>query len=63
MERKPRPVQIYGIEIRRVNLPEVVFSVDCSKGTYIRTLCSDAGDRLGCGGCMKSLKRTQNRHI
>lgn len=59
VERKPRPVQIYGIEIRRVNLPEVVFSVDCSKGTYIRTLCSDAGDRLGCGGCMKSLKRTR----
>ena len=60
VERKPRPVQIHGIEILRMELPEVTFSVDCSKGTYIRTLCHDAGEKLGCGGCMKSLIRTRS---
>lgn len=57
VERKPRPVEIYDIRILEVNLPEVTFTVECSKGTYIRTLCHDIGAKLGCGGCMKSLKR------
>lgn len=60
VERKPRPVQIYHIRILRVELPEITFQVDCSKGTYIRTLCHDAGEKLGCGGCMKSLKRIRS---
>lgn len=59
VERKSRPVTIYHIEITRMNLPEVEFLVRCSKGTYIRTLCEDIGQALGCYGCMKSLLRTK----
>lgn len=59
VERKARPVTIHEIEILSVELPEVRMRVHCSKGTYIRTLCQDIGEKLGCGGCMKSLLRTR----
>ncbi len=59
VERKPREVVIYSIEIEEINLPRVKMTVHCSKGTYIRTLCQDIGEKLGCGGCMESLLRTQ----
>ncbi len=59
VERKARKVRIYELEILELNLPEVRIRVRCSKGTYIRTLCKDIGDRLGCYGCMKSLLRTR----
>ena len=59
VERKARPVTIHGIEILSVDLPEVRMRVHCSKGTYIRKLCQDIGEKLGCGGCMKSLLRTR----
>lgn len=59
VERKARPVHIYGIEIKELSLPFVTMRVHCSKGTYIRTLCSDIGERLGVGGLMKSLVRTR----
>ena len=59
VERKPRPVRIYELEILEFRLPVVVFRAVCSKGTYIRTLCSDIGGKLGCGGAMQSLKRTR----
>lgn len=59
VERKARTVQIFSIEILEVNLPEVRMSVHCSKGTYIRTLCHDIGQMLGCGGCVKQLLRTK----
>ena len=59
VERKGRPVEIHSIEILSVSLPEITFRVACSKGTYIRTLCHDIGQMLGCGGTMKSLKRTR----
>lgn len=59
VERKARPVTIHEIEILSMNLPEVRMRVLCSKGTYIRTLCQDIGEKLGCGGCMKSLLRTR----
>ncbi len=61
VERKPRKIEIYGIEILDINLSENCFKmkVDCSKGTYIRTLCSDIGEFLGCGANMKSLVRTK----
>lgn len=59
VERKPRPVQIKEIEILGIALPVVKFRVVCSKGTYIRTLCHDIGDRLGCGGAMESLIRSR----
>lgn len=59
VERKPRTVHIYGIDILEMDLPRVRMRVHCSKGTYIRTLCKDIGDRLGCYGCMQSLLRTR----
>lgn len=59
VERAGRPVEIRQIEILSVALPEIIFRVVCSKGTYIRTLCHDIGRKLGCGGTMKSLKRTR----
>jgi tRNA pseudouridine55 synthase len=61
VERRPRRVQIFGIDDIEICLEEktVRFTVSCSKGTYIRTLCRDIGEKLGCGGCMKSLKRTR----
>lgn len=59
IERKARPIEIYGIKIRRFLPPDCVeMDVDCSKGTYIRTLCADIGKALGCGGHMASLLRT-----
>lgn len=59
VERKAREVQIYDITILSIELPRVRLRVHCSKGTYIRTLCEDIGERLGCGGCMESLLRTR----
>lgn len=59
VERKPRPVTIYEIRIKNIALPLVTMEVHCSKGTYIRTLCQDIGQALGCGGCMERLVRTQ----
>lgn len=59
IERKARNVQIFSIDILEVNLPRVRMSVHCSKGTYIRTLCHDVGQKLGCGGCMEKLLRTK----
>ena len=59
IERQARPVRILEIEILEVALPVVKMRVACSKGTYIRTLCADIGEKLGCGGTMKSLLRTK----
>lgn len=59
VERKAREINIFSIEIEDISLPEVTMSVHCSKGTYIRTLCNDIGEKLGCYGCMKSLLRTR----
>ena len=61
VERKPRRVKIHGIEITDLDMEHatVTMTVDCSKGTYIRTLCHDIGEKLGCGGAMAALKRTK----
>lgn len=59
VERKSRKVQIHGIRILEMNLPHVRMKVDCSKGTYIRTLCHDIGEKLQVGGCMEELERTK----
>ena len=59
VERQARPVEIQKIEILDMQLPVVKIRVACSKGTYIRTLCADIGEKLGCGGTMKSLLRTR----
>lgn len=57
IERKPRNVNIYSIDIIDVSIPKVTFMVKCSKGTYIRSLCYDIGEKLKCGGSMWNLKR------
>ncbi len=59
VERQARPVEILELKITKMELPRVWMTVTCSKGTYIRTLCSDIGDQLGCGGCMEALKRVR----
>ena len=59
VDRKARPVTILELVITRIELPRVWMRVSCSKGTYIRTLCSDIGEKLGCGGTMESLVRTR----
>lgn len=59
VERKARQVHIHEIKIHEIVLPRVSMTVSCSKGTYIRTLCHDIGEKLGCGGCMEQLLRTQ----
>lgn len=59
VERRARPVVIYEIRILEMNLPRVRMEVHCSKGTYIRTLCHDIGQKLGCGACMEELIRTK----
>lgn len=60
VERKARPVEILSLDIESMELPRVTMTVCCSKGTYIRTLCHDIGERLGCGACMEHLVRTQS---
>ncbi len=57
-QKPARQVQIYRLEILEIALPLVRFEVSCSAGTYIRTLCSDIGKILGCGGHLKNLRRT-----
>ncbi|MFA9398448.1 MAG: tRNA pseudouridine(55) synthase TruB [Clostridiaceae bacterium] len=59
IERKSRLINIYNIEILKIDLPYVEFAVDCSKGTYIRSLCYDIGNKLGCGAIMWELQRTK----
>lgn len=59
VERKARKVMIHEIKIHEIVLPRVSMTVECSKGTYIRTLCHDIGQRLDCGGCMEKLLRTK----
>ena len=59
VEREARPVKIYEIVIEEISLPRIRLTVSCSKGTYIRTLCHDIGEALGCAGCMEQLTRTR----
>ena len=60
VERKPRPVTIYELEVVEQTAPDAfTLRIRCSKGTYIRTLCHDLGQALGCGGCMAALRRTE----
>ena len=57
VERKPRSVTISKLELAGMRGDDYLLDVTCSKGTYIRTLCHDLGEKLGCGGCMSSLRR------
>ncbi|MCK5548012.1 MAG: tRNA pseudouridine(55) synthase TruB [Thermoplasmata archaeon] len=60
VEREPKLINVMRIEVKEFRPPEVQFEVACSKGTYIRTLCSDIGDTIGCGGCMAGLVRLRS---
>lgn len=60
VEREPRLVHVYGYTIDRITLPEIDFSVVCSKGFYVRTYVHDIGEVLGCGAHLKSLRRTKS---
>ncbi len=59
-ETTPREAEIYNIIIENISLPTVTFRVVCSKGTYIRTLCSDIGEKLCCGACLSALRRLRS---
>ena len=60
IERKPRPIEIFDLQAEATShASDYLLDVTCSGGTYIRTLCADIGDALGCGGVMTSLTRTQ----
>ena len=59
VERQPRPVTIHELTLLSWEGDTLHLRVRCSKGTYIRTLCADIGEALGCGGCMQALRRTQ----
>ena len=56
--RQPRPITIHELEFLGFHEGMVKLRVRCSKGTYVRTLCKDIGEALGCGGCMAALRRT-----
>ena len=59
VERKARTVTIFALEVvEQVSETDYILRIRCSKGTYVRTLCHDIGQTLGCGGCMFSLRRT-----
>src|ERR1041384_7786536 len=60
VEREPRLVHVYRYSIDRIALPEIDFSVVCSKGFYVRTYVHDIGEALGCGAHLKSLRRTKS---
>ncbi len=58
VERAPRFVHLYRFRLLRYEAPLATFEVLCSKGTYVRTLCHDIGQSLGCGACLDALRRT-----
>ena len=59
VERQPRPITIHELTLLGMEAEGIRLRVRCSKGTYIRTLCKDIGEALGCGGCMAALRRVQ----
>jgi len=59
IERKPRRITIEEFKITKVEIPRIHFEITCSKGTYIRVIANDFGDKLGCGGILSSLRRTK----
>lgn len=60
IEREARPIHINAIKVEKVALPDCEFILECSKGTYVRSLCHDVGARLGCGGTLAALRRVRS---
>lgn len=63
LKTAPREIEIQSIVVEDISLPRVTFRVVCSKGTYIRTLCADAGDQLGSGACLCGLRRLKSGYF
>src|SRR5512140_992778 len=59
VDRQPREINISGFKITSIDLPEIHFEIKCSKGTYLRSIANDFGEKLGCGGVLSSLRRTK----
>lgn len=59
IERKPREITVYSLDLLEFSKDTARLRIHCSKGTYVRTLCHDIGQALGCGGCMAALRRVQ----
>ena len=57
VKRDPRNITVYEFEFIKIRIPEIEFRIRCSKGTYIRVIADDFGEKLGCGGYLKSLRR------
>ena len=60
IEREARPIKINSITVGKIALPYCDFVLDCSKGTYVRSLCHDIGVKLGCGGTLAALRRLRS---
>jgi tRNA pseudouridine55 synthase len=58
IEREPRFIRVMGWDVTRFGLPQFDFRLRCTKGTYVRTLAHDLGQKLGCGACLSALRRT-----
>lgn len=59
VKREPRKVTVYSFEILKIDLPNIHFEISCSKGTYIRVIANDFGEKLQCGGILSDLRRTK----
>ena len=59
VEREPRTVMVYSIDVQSIALPRVRLSVACGRGMYVRSLAADIGERLGCGGVLDGLQRVR----
>jgi tRNA pseudouridine55 synthase len=59
VEREPRLIHVYEFALLDYDPPRVSFRLQCTKGTYVRTLCADLGDELGCGAHLEALRRTR----
>jgi len=60
VEAPPRQVEVFSLSVDEISLPYVQFRLSCSGGTYVRSLCADAGEILGCGACLAGLRRTRS---
>ncbi len=60
VEREAKPIEIFSLDIKRIELPFCDFSMCCSKGTYVRSLCYDLGRKLNCGGTLAGLRRIRS---
>lgn len=57
VQKPARPITVWAIEVTKIELPDIHFTVSCSSGTYVRALCSDMGNAIGCGGHLFRLRR------